>query len=149
MHEQPALFWFVSTAVTDPIEFSLIDDDEKVIRPLLETRIAPPVQPGLHQVRLADSGVRLEPGKLYRWSVAVLCDPEHPSNDIVAMGAIERSERPGEAGLWYDEVMAISEQIQSAPSDMNLRKKRASLLDQVNLPDVAAYDLRPVAGVSR
>jgi len=149
MHEQPALFWFVSTAVTVPIEFSLIDDDEKVVRPLLETRIAPPVQPGLHQVRLADSGVRLEPGKRYQWSVALLCDPEHPSNDIVAMGAIERAERPGEAGLWYDEVMAISEQIQSAPSDMNLRKKRASLLDQVNLPDVAAYDLRPVAGVSR
>jgi len=149
MHEQPALFWFVSTAVNDPIEFSLTDEDEKVIRPLLETRIAPPVQPGLHQVRLVDSGVRLEAGKRYQWSVAVLCDPEHPSNDIVAMGAIERSERPDEAGLWYDEVMAISEQIQSAPSDMNLRKKRALLLDQVKLSDVAAYDLRPVARVSR
>jgi hypothetical protein len=149
MHEQPALFWFVSTAVTDPIEFTLTDEDEKVILPLLETRIVPPVQPGLHQVRLADSGVRLEPGKRYQWSVSLLCDPEHPSNDIVAMGAIERAERPGEAGLWYDEVMAISEQIQSAPSDMNLRKKRASLLDQVKLSDVAAYDLRAVAGVSR
>jgi len=45
--------------------------------------------------------------------------------------------------------MAISEQIQSAPSDLNLRKKRASLLDQVKLSDVAAYDLRAVAGVSR
>lgn len=149
VHEQPALFWFVSTAVTEPIEFSLTDEDEKVIRPLLETRIAPPVQPGVHQIRLAGSEVRLELGKQYKWSVAVLCDPEHPSNDIVATGAIERAERPGEAGLWYDEVMAISEQIQSAPSDMNLRKKRASLLDQVKLSDVAAYELRPAAGVAR
>lgn len=148
-HDQPSLYWYISTAVTDPIEFSLTDEDENVFRPLFETRIAPPVQPGVHQIRLADSGVRLEPGKQYKWSIALVCNPESRSNDIVAMGFIERAKRSGETGLWYDEVMAASDQIQAAPTDMNLRQKRASLLEQAKLSEVAAYDLRAVAGVSR
>lgn len=147
-HDQPSLYWYISTAVTDPIEFSLTDEDENVFRPLFETRIAPPVQPGVHQIRLVDSGVRLEPGKQYKWSIALVCNPESRSNDIVAMGFIERAKRPGETGLWYDEVMAASDQIQAAPTDMNLRRKRASLLEQVKLSEVAAYDLRPVTGVT-
>ena len=148
-HDQPSLYWFISTAVSHPIEFSLIDEDENVPRPLFETRIAPPVQPGVHPIRLADSGVRLEPGKRYEWSVAVVCDAERRSKDIFAMGVIERAKRSDEAGLWYDEVMAISDLIEAAPTDMNLRRKRASLLEEVKLSDVAAYDLRTVAGVSR
>lgn len=148
-HEQPALYWFVSAAVTNPIDFSLTDEDEKVFRPLFETRIAPPVQPGVHQVRLAGSEVRLEPGKQYKWSVAVVCDPEHPSQDIVAMGFIERAKGPNETGLWYDEVMAISDLIEAAPTDMNLRLKRASLFEQVKLSDVAAYDLKTKVGDAR
>ncbi len=148
-HDQPSLYWYISTAVSHPIEFSLIDEDENVPRPLFETRIPPPVQPGVHQIRLADSGVRLKPGKRYEWSVALVCNPEHRSNDIVAMGVIERAKRSDEAGLWYDEVMALSDLIQAAPTDMNLRRKRASLLEQVKLSDVAAYDLQTVAGVSR
>ncbi len=148
-HDQPSLYWYISTAVNDPIEFSLTAEDEKVHRPLFETRITPPVQPGVHQIRLADSGVRLEPGKQYQWSVALVCDPEHRSKDIVAMGFIERAQRPDVTGLWYDEVMAASNQIQAAPTDMNLRRKRASLLEQVKLSEVAAYDLRTVAGASR
>lgn len=149
IHDQPALYWYISTAVSHPIEFSLTDEDEKVFRPLFETRIAPPVQPGVHQIRLVGSGARLEPGKQYRWSVALVCNPEHRSNDIVAEGFIERAKRPDEAGLWYDEVMAISEQIEAAPSDLNLRRKRASLLEQVKLSVVAAYDLHAVPGVPR
>ncbi|HKW86940.1 MAG TPA: DUF928 domain-containing protein, partial [Nitrospiraceae bacterium] len=148
-HDQPALYWYISTAVSHPIEFSLTDEDEKVIQPLFETRIAPPVQPGVHQIRLVGSGARLEPGKQYKWSVALVCNPEHRSNDIVAEGFIERAKRPDETGLWYDEVMAISDLIEAAPTDMNLRLKRASLFEQVKLSDVAAYDLKTKVGDAR
>lgn len=48
-----------------------------------------------------------------------------------------------------DIITEISDQIEAAPTDMNLRRKRAALLEQVKLSDVAAYDLRAVAGVSR
>lgn len=141
-HEQPVLYWYISTTVTNPIEFSLTDEDEKVIRPLFETRIPPPVQAGVHQIRLAGSEARLKLGKQYQWSVALVCDPEHRSNDIVAMGFIERAKRPDETGHWYDEVMAASEQIEAAPTDMNIRRKRASLLEQAKLSEVADYDLK-------
>ena len=79
----------------------------------------------------------------------MVCDAERRSKDIFAMGVIERAKRSDVAGLWYDEVIAISDLMEAAPTDMNLRRKRASLLKEVKLSDVAAYDLRTVAGVSR
>jgi Domain of Unknown Function (DUF928) len=44
-------------------------------------------------------------------------------------------------GLWYDAVMAISELIDTTPADLALRKHRADLLDQVDLPEVGNFDL--------
>ena len=77
-------------------------------------------------MNLAEHGIRLEKGKQYQWSVALVYDPEHRSKDVVAMGGIERvapsaeiseellmaqTERVPdiytEAGIWYDAVMAI------------------------------------------
>ncbi len=37
--------------------------------------------------------------------------------------------------------MAISEMIDTTPTDMALRKQRADLLDQVDLPEVGNFDL--------
>jgi len=37
--------------------------------------------------------------------------------------------------------MVISELIESAPADLTLRKQRAELLDQVDLPEVGDFDL--------
>ena len=45
-------------------------------------------------------------------------------------------------GLWYDAVAAASELIEFAPQDCSLRRKRAFLLQQVGLPQIAEYDLR-------
>ena len=158
IQEQPALYWFVSKVVTVPVEFTLID--ENGITPVFEARIAPPVQPGVQRVQLTDSGVRLAPEERYQWSIALVLDPEHRSKDIIAMGAIERINRAetdamrledatkaeaafryAEAGLWYDALMAISELIETAPADQDLRKQRAALLDQVGLSEAGAYDL--------
>jgi hypothetical protein len=158
VQEQPALYWFASTVVTTPVELTLTS--EKGVTPLLETRLAPPTKPGVQRIRLADYGVKLALGERYHWSIALVLDPERRSKDIIAMGAIERIQRSGmdpaklagvpkadvvfrfaEAGLWYDTVMAISELIETAPTDLNLRKQRAALLDQVGLPEVGAYDI--------
>jgi regulator of sirC expression with transglutaminase-like and TPR domain len=45
-------------------------------------------------------------------------------------------------GLWYDAVAAVSELIESSPKDCALRRKRAFLLQQVGLPQIADYDLK-------
>ncbi|HKC96129.1 MAG TPA: DUF928 domain-containing protein [Nitrospira sp.] len=158
IHEQPVLFWYLSKAMSTPIEFTLVEPG--VAQPSVETVLQPPFQPGIHSVRLADFGVRLVPGKAYRWFVAFVVNSERRSKDILAGGTIERiepsstlmsklaeaskTEMPyvyAEAGLWYDAILAVSDLIEAAPSESGFRKERAALLDQVGLSDIALADL--------
>ncbi|MCI0406999.1 MAG: DUF928 domain-containing protein [Acidobacteria bacterium] len=151
--EQPFLYWFISSVTSSPVELTVMDP--RATQPVLETRIAPPVQPGVHRIRLADHGVRLSPGVPYRWFVAVVLDSGRRSRDVLAGGAIERVGLPeglkaklaqagkgempflyAEAGLWYDALAAISQLIEAAPQDPMLRRQRASLLAQVGLPEI-------------
>jgi len=161
MQEQPSLHWFVTQDVSSPLEITVIEPDRTP--PLLEHRLAPPVRAGIYRLRLADHGVRLEPGVRYQWSVAVVTDPERRSRDLVAAALLERTdvaeslrqqigraspaELPAlyaEAGLWYDALTALSDRIEAAPRDRTLHRQRAALLQQVGLRDAAEFDLRAV-----
>jgi hypothetical protein len=151
--EQPSLYWFISSATSLPIEVTVMD--LRTSQPVLEARLAAPITPGVHRIRLADHDVRLEPGVPYRWFVTIVPDSDRRSKDILAGGAIERVEPPeglaaklaqarkeetaslyAEAGVWYEALTAISDLIESAPNDAVLRKQRATLLAQVGLPTV-------------
>ena len=161
--EQPTLYWFISVLDRTPIEFTLIH--ERGIHPLVETRLKAPDEPGLQRVALADLGVRLAVGERYQWSIALVRDPQHRSKDIVAMGGIKRiepsemvsarvantaeMEAPGiyaEMGLWYEALTAVSELIAADPTNRNLRRQRAALLEQVRLLGLAAHDTISAAG---
>ena len=151
--DQPTLYWFISNVTQYPVEVTVVDPQGG--DPLLETRVPSPSQPGVQRIRLADFGVRLKPGVAYRWFVAVVPDPARRSKDILAGGTIERvdpseelkkklaqagkADLPflcAEAGLWYDALSALSEQIEAAPQDPALRKQRAAMLVQVGLPEI-------------
>ncbi len=149
--EQPSLYWYISAATALPVELTVMDPD--TTQPLLELRVATPIEAGIHRLRLSDHGVRLAPGRAYRWYVAVVPDSGRRSRDILAGGAIQRVNPSGEmaarlgqarreelpsiyaeAGLWYDALTAMSELIESAPDDAGLRRQRAALLTQIGLP---------------
>jgi hypothetical protein len=153
------LYWYLSKPTSYPVEFTISDDRGR--QPLLERRLSGPVQPGVQRVRLADYGVRLAVGVPYRWSIALVVDPGNRSRDIIAGGTIERIAPPealradlaqasqaqafhiyAEAGLWYDALSTISDLIDAAPNNLLLRRQRASLLEQVNLGEVAQDDTR-------
>jgi hypothetical protein len=153
VQQQASVYWYLSKPTDHFVEFTLIDDQS--IQPILEKRFGPPVQSGVHRVRLADDDVSLSPGKQYRWFVALVPDPEHRAKDIIASGGIElvalpetiksrlshadKTEAPciyAEAGIWYDALAAICTLIDDAPGDSALRGKRAFLLEQVGLSDV-------------
>jgi hypothetical protein len=150
--EQPALFWFISSASSYPVEITVVDPQKT--DPLLEIRVEPPVAAGVHRLRLADHNVRLAPGAAYQWYVAVMPDTGRRSKDILAGGAIERVAAPdgltakltraakgdlpalyADAGLWYDALAALGELIDAAPQDPALVAQRSKLLRQVGLPD--------------
>jgi hypothetical protein len=157
--KEPVLYWYLSKATTLPIVFTLVDS--RVIRPMAEVRIPPPATPGIQVIRLKEYGLSLSPDIQYKWFVSLIRDPGSPSSDVVAGGIIERVDpveslmlRPhcadpmdavcmyAQNGLWYDALAAASELIESAPQDCSLRRKRAFLLQQVGLPQIAEYDLR-------
>jgi hypothetical protein len=151
--EQPTLYWFISSRTSFPIEVVLMDPDG--IRPMLELNLAPPTQAGVHPIRLADHGIRIQPGIAYRWYVAVVPDAGRRSRDILAGGTIERIMPPPDltstlsrsgrddrvslyasAGLWYDALTEVTDLVDQSPGDSALRQQRAALLKQVGLPDI-------------
>lgn len=157
INAQPVLYWYLGHAAPHPIYVTLIDRQR--VQPLLEVRLEPPIQPGMHRVALADYNLRLTPGVPYDWSVAVVLDATQRSQDIVVSGTIELVAPPdalvgqlaqagtpasvrlyAEAGLWYDAIATLSTLIDSAPQDTALRQQRAALLAQEHLPEAAAYD---------
>lgn len=161
--EQPSLYWYLSKPTANAIYFTLIDAES--MKTVLDVRLPPPTRPGVQVIRLSDHSVRLSPGVQYQWFVALMIDGEHRSKDVIAGGMIERTSPPkelssklagagrsqrvamyAEAGLWYDAVEAISEEIAAVPTDAGLRKQRASLLEQVGLQEIATYDLSGTPG---
>jgi Domain of Unknown Function (DUF928) len=157
VQEQPVLYWYLSQETQHPVD--LILTDRQSVKPLLETRLHPPLQPGIQLVRLADYNIRLAPGVAYKWSVSLVTDPTQHSRDIVTAGTIERIDLPDKlrsqlvqadkrtsarlyamAGLWYDTIATLSELIDAVPQDALLRQQRATLLDQEGLTEAAAYD---------
>jgi hypothetical protein len=44
--------------------------------------------------------------------------------------------------MWYDAIAALSERIEAAPNDTDLRRQRAALLEQVGLREAAEFDRR-------
>jgi hypothetical protein len=157
--EQPILYWYISKLPQYPLEFRIVEG--QAVSPILKTQIRLPVQAGIQSLRLADYQVRLLPGKEYGWFIAGVRDPKNRSKDILAsglvqyivpagtlqakLGRIEKNELVkiyAEEGLWYDAIRAISDLIEAAPNNMDLRKQRASLLEQVGLFEIAAYDLK-------
>jgi hypothetical protein len=113
----------------------------------------------MQRVRLADYNIRLAPGVLYKWSVALVIDAAQRSYDVMNAGTIERVELPNQLrgqlahankmtaasvyateGLWYDTIAALSELIDTRPQDATLRQQRAAVLEQEGLTAAAAYD---------
>jgi hypothetical protein len=155
--EQPDLYWYVSKPISTPIVFTLSDDGAM---PVVEQTLTPPVDVGIHRVRLADFGVRLALGKQYRWFVSLVSDSKRRSRDILAGATIERADPVGaetmpsmqdggpgeahhlaEAGHWYDAIAILSDEIDHNPSEPSLRTQRAGLLQQVGLTEIADFDL--------
>src|SRR5262249_13991168 len=111
---------------------------------------------------LAAHKVALKPNINYQWSISVVPNPNERSNDVMSGGALRRVAMPdalaarraqlapaqlarayAAEGLWYDSIGLYSDLIDKNPSDRKLREARASLLEQVGLKEVAAYDRRP------
>jgi hypothetical protein len=151
---QPSLYWYQSKEAKTLCEVTITEP--KNPKPLISLTSASPTPAGIHAIRLTKFNVKLKPNVLYRWSVAVIVDPQNRSQDIIADGVIKRidpspdlvsklsqaseQDKPAlyaENGIWYDALQAISDQIDHAPQDASLRQERNDLLKQVGMDGVA------------
>jgi hypothetical protein len=146
----PTLYWALSARSTQRVEVVLADD--RAIDPLLDVAIEPPIEVGTHAIDLARYGVHLSEGVTYSWFVSLVPDPEHHSKDIVFAAAIRRippdakldaelAAAPPErrahvlaaAGLWYDALMEVSNQLAASTDARGWRGHRAELLRQAGV----------------
>lgn len=121
----PTFAWFVPNFSSLPMEFTLYTYDSSNV-PKIAEKIKLQTSPGIMNLSLPKDKPGLTKGQKYLWQVAILCDLNHPSNDLVAKAEIKVVEMPkeltkkipmvrdrlemtklfAEAGLWYDALAA-------------------------------------------
>lgn len=159
---QPALLWYSSGPWQSQMEFRL--NRFKSAEPVLDTFIDGPASEGIYRIRLADNDISLDPGIEYEWFLTIISDENERSADCFVSGTIMHTpvsddlsqhltDTPdkdlyavySDAGYWNDALDNLSMRIDSQPGDTDLRRKRANLLRQINLPKVADYDIRHIS----
>ena len=154
---QPSLFWYQSGPASTRIEITITEPGRH--KPLLRVGADKADQGGIHRIPLARYNITLTPGVLYQWAVALSPDPANRSRDVVALDTIRRIEPDAQLkaalagskglgtaavyannGIWYDALEAVSNEIDAAQRNKEIRLLRASLLDQAGLRKAAAVD---------
>jgi hypothetical protein len=154
LESEPVVYWYLPEPTGQRVALTVASDTSE--RPVLEARLDPPEHAGVHAIRLADHGLELEMDVDYEWFLSIAGDPDRRERDQFAGGSIARIEAPAdlarklataseerrshvlaEAGIWYDALHVLSQRIDAAPGDLELRRQRADLLAQVGLEKVA------------
>jgi len=156
--EQPSLFWYMDRPAGH-VKMLLTILQDKNPQPLVELSLDP-TKAGIQRVDLSTTRCKLATGQEYQWVVALVPDEAHRMDDVTRSAVIRRIDPPeslvekmltlgstldraveyAKSGIWYDALAAVSDQIDAAPTDATVRNLRAQMCDQVNLPQVAAYD---------
>lgn len=153
----PSLFWYQSRPTRAKLEFTIVEDNKP--EPVLTVSCTGPLDGGFHRVRLSEHQLQLQLGVEYRWTVALVLDEQNRSKDVVASGVIKRikpfvglkqrlenaasTDLPfiyAEEGIWYDAIEVLGDLIGTRPNDWAFYRQRAALLEQVRLPEAAAFD---------
>jgi hypothetical protein len=112
----PTLYFYISSASISAIEFSMGTESGES---LIEQTLPAVSKAGIQAVKLSDLNVQLEKGKEYRWTIAVVSDPENRGKDVIASATIRREDtnialndtkKLAEVGDWYDLLQTLSEQ---------------------------------------
>jgi|GEM_PF-2224131 len=143
----PSFFWYLSQPVRVPMKFALVEPG--VAEPIFTTQIEPRPA-GIVQLEVPQERPELIPGKLYKWSVTLVCDAYKESANPFYYSWIERIPTPpeleqqpvslAEAGLWPDTLAAILAEQKANPQQLSWQEELFSLLTQVGLTDVVEQE---------
>jgi hypothetical protein len=148
LQSQPTLYWYVSKPVDLPVEITITDKFSVI----LKTTLSQIKTSGVQSLSLAEQHVNLQPDILYKWSVAIVNDPDQRSLDTFASAGIiamppqveldaemlalndpDRIMLLAHEGFWYDAMAAVYFLINNNTDKSFPAAMRASLLQQVGL----------------
>jgi Domain of Unknown Function (DUF928) len=163
--ESPSLFWYIPPLSVISAEFVLLDaNDNEVYTTTIQLTgnegIVSLAIPLIRDEALGKDVSRLEVGKDYHWYFSLICDARDRSSDIFVEGWIQRTQlnqamttrlettperdRPtayAELGLWYDALGTLATLRQAQPQDETTLAAWNTLLNSVDLSDLAGQPL--------
>jgi len=152
----PVLYWYLPALTKNEIALRVMSSRSD--EPVLNVVLPRPKRAGIQQVRLSDHGFKLDNDVDYQWFIAIPGNVASDERDQFAGGGIARIDTPkklakkldtaggerasvlADAGIWYDAIDAISQQIDAEPGNAALVRARADLLEQVGLTTVAKFE---------
>jgi hypothetical protein len=159
IQEQPVVFWYLSKPMKTPLHFTLMADDPNAKEPMLEVTLDAGTA-GIQSIDLTKYPVKLELNVPYQLSLAlkpannqgskdVFCSaqikrtvPQHPL--LVQMMAMsdpwEKAKLLARSSVFYDALTLLSREIANDEKNGAWHERRASLLQQVGLTEVASFD---------
>jgi hypothetical protein len=163
--EHPQFWFYISSSSRRSFlaEFVLIDEHENDVYKTPENYRLPENTSGIISITLPQTSPPLQEGKYYRWVFSLICNPSDRSGDLTVNGWIERvpleskleqqlktAANPidrvflyanAENGLWYEALTSLAQLRLSYPQDEQLAKDWISLLESVDLADIAQKPL--------
>ncbi|MBD2103734.1 DUF928 domain-containing protein [Leptolyngbya sp. FACHB-261] len=145
---RPTFAWFAPGSEAKPLQFKLYEyNANNQLNPQPVQTLELQSSPGMMQVSLPTNQPGLSVGRTYLWQVVMVCNPNHPSGDLIARSQIRvvepspslaralaatpdrlmRSQLYARAGFWYD---ALGEAL-AAASDPKSRDLVSSLLEDL------------------
>ena len=129
-------------------------------REVYKTTLALEDIPGVVKLSLPKA-VSLETGKEYVWQLALICNPEKPSEQDYLRGMIERTQLSSDqktkladaiephkqaevyagAGIWLETLIVLSQLRHERPNDSNVNDAWKQLLESVELGEIATEPL--------
>ena len=162
---RPIFSWYVSSLPSTLMQFALVEPG--VPKPLIVKQFQS-VKSGIMQLEIPPEVPELSVGKVYRWTVSLVCNHQRPSENIYVRSWILRVANPiatntenaslnspaqilrdraavyARSGIWYDAVANISKAYLADPKDdLNYQYLRF-LLNGVGLTEVPISQPQPL-----
>ncbi len=150
---RPKFLVYVPQTSAQTMEFSLFDDK---MNGVYQMNLPVSNRTGLVSIELPENAPSLVKDKPYYWTVALVCNPNERTKDMVVGGWIEHSELNdslkqelakargleraslyAQKGFWYDAVNTLVEMQQTEPGNLAIAASWAELLKSVGLDAIA------------
>jgi len=152
----PTIFIYVPENTNRAGEFILKDSSQKVV---YEDIVLLPDSEGIVGIKIPTNIPELKVGANYKWKFSLICESPIPEAEVE--GSIQRvnpsedltiklQETPesdrwliySQAGIWYETLVTLAEQIRSNPNNVKFTSEWQNLLNSVGLNEVATEPLK-------